>query len=174
MLQHPTWMTVSSQLGGGREKAGYSPSTGAKSAGKSCLCAGLISAASASKHAEDQDPRSKAQKYTEGQETFRVFSLSSALQQLPVFQGRVAVEGRAGCESQGWYLFVAQRIGEKSVVDQIYSASSEMESFHFGTGGKKDISQYSFYAKDTWMYLSLCISGVGERIAFPVHNCFHF
>lgn len=101
--------------------------------------------------------------------------LAAQLQLLPVFQRLVPVRGRAGCESQWWYyLFVTQKVRGKSMVDRVYNVSSEMESFHFGTGGKKGVSQYRLYAKDTWMHLSLHINGVGERIAFHIRNCFYF
>lgn len=100
--------------------------------------------------------------------------LAAQLQLLPVFQWPVPVKGRAECESHWWYyLFVTQKFRGKSMVDQIYNASSEME-FLLWDWGKKETSQCRLYAKDTWMYLSLCINGVGERIAFHIHNCFYF
>lgn len=132
-----------------------------------CLC-------SASKHAENQDSGSKAQKYKEGEESFRVLSLSSTVPAAACLPVTCACERKGRMGVSVVVLFVTQKVRGKSMVDQIYNASSEMESFHFGSGKKKRISQYRLYAKDAWVYLSLCINGVGERIAFHIHNCFYF
>lgn len=132
-----------------------------------CLC-------SASKHAENQDSGSKAQKYKEGEESFRVLSLSSTIPAAACLPLTCACERKGRTRVSVVVLFATQKVRGKSTVDQIYNASSEMEIFHFGSGKKKRISQYRLYAKDAWMYLSLCINGVGERLAFHIHNCFCF
>lgn len=99
--------------------------------------------------------------------------LAAQFQLLPVFQWLVPVKGRAGCESQWWYYLLLKKSGGKVQLTRSTMHHLKWKVSILGVG-KKRISQYRLYAKDAWMCLSLCINGVGERIAFHIHNCFYF